>query len=509
MERLIKKLKSPTYTATMLTFFGGLLIHIFGLVNVLHNHDSIYRVPTGYGTGVRSGRWFLTVLGELAEKLLGGYNLAWINGVIFIFLVAITAGIIVRVFNIKTHGFSILIGLCMVAFPAVASTLFYRFTSVYYGVSILLAVIAVYTTQKCKYGFLISVLCIALSMGIYQAYVSFTISLFVILLIKLCLEYETTIKQLIKTGFNYVLILLTGFLLYFIAMKLSLIIYNTDLVDYKGINDMGVLAIGKIPTYIKDAFLSVVKLPIQDYEDIAQTTLVRVLYLAVGVISLIELIIIFIKQKIRVVNIIVCLVFCVLFPIAANFVVIMCGIEEVYTLMVYPLVTILFLPVVFQSGMVLTEGGFKKAVEYLKKSTVTILIIIIFYYSYQANVNYTIQYYNNQQVTNYYNRMISQVQMTKGYDTEKEWIILGKVKDPLLTKSWNKVNHYGGNLKLKTIINLRRTSWMEEYLGINIPLAKALDKEKIKETETVKNMPCWPNEGSIQIIDDFVVIKLS
>ena len=33
--------------------------------------------------------------------------------------------------------------------------------------------------------------------------------------------------------------------------------------------------------------------------------------------------------------------------------------------------------------------------------------------------------------------------------------------------------------------------------------------EEIKALESVKNMPCYPNKGAIEVIDDVVVVKFS
>ncbi len=508
MDKVTAQLKKPWYVAALFSFSCGLFIHLFGLVNVLHNHDSIYRVPTGYGSGIPSGRWFLTVLGDLNKSLFGGYNLAWFNGVLFIALIALSVGLFVGIFQIRSRRAAALMGMCMVAFPSVASILFYRFTSVYYGLAIFLAIFAAYAIVKYKFGFPVAVLCIAFSMGIYQAFVSFTVAIFIVLLIVLSLDSGATLRKIALTGTYYAAVLILGAVAYFLLMKLSLVIYDTNLVDYKGISDMGQLSISKLPAMIKSAFLPVVKLPLKDYRDIAQTKLTRLSYLVIGVICAVEIGILFFKKTKNYINIICCLIFCLLLPIAVNFVSFMCSVEDIYTLMVFSFVMILFLPVILQELLPSFEGKMAVFTRYLKKATAVILIIISFCYCYQTNTNYTIQFYNNQQLTNYYNRIITQTQMTEGYDTGKKWVFIGNVEDPLLTKSWNNINLIGGNMTFKSLISFRQENWIRAYLGISIPTATAADKAALIETDAVQNMPCWPNEGSIQIIDNFVVIKL-
>ena len=503
-------LKKTPYLGVLSSFIVGLFIHCFGLVNVLHNHDNIYRVAEGYGSGVHSGRWFLTILGDFVDLIFGGHNLAWLNGVVFIAILAISAGLLISTFHVKSRLSAVLIGICMVAYPSVAATLFYRFTSVYYGVAILLAILAGYVIEKynSKIAFPVAIICIALSMGIYQAYVSFTITIFLLLLLKVTLDGNTSPKKVITTGIYYVLVIALGAILYLVVMKLSLVVYDVVLTDYKGMNDMGI-SVAKIPSLIASAFLPILKLPMQDYEDVAKTVFVGLCYLAIYLIIAIRLFVLFFKKTQKIINVVFALLLCAILPLALNFVVVLCGRDMVYILMLYPLVMILFIPILFEEWLPNLEGKWELLNYNLKRITVVILLIVSCLYTYQINTNYTMQYYNNELIKNYYNRMITQVQMTPGYDTSKKIVFIGKNQDPLLTKSWNAEERFGGNMELERLIDFRREYWIKEYIGATLPLASDSEKESLLETDVVKNMVCWPNYGSVQIINDYVVIKLS
>ena len=54
-------IKKPWFSAFVSGTATGIATHLFGLVNVLHNFDDIAVQPAGYGTGLRSGRWLLTI----------------------------------------------------------------------------------------------------------------------------------------------------------------------------------------------------------------------------------------------------------------------------------------------------------------------------------------------------------------------------------------------------------------------------------------------------------------
>ena len=137
---------------------SGFLVHLFGLVNILHNYDDIDQQPRGYGTGISSGRWLLSLLGDLAHKLNGDYNLSVVNGVLFLLLVACAAAFLVRTFEIRSRWMGALMGMLMVVFPPAFSTLMFRYTSVYYGIGILLAVMAAWILERHRLGLLFSAL---------------------------------------------------------------------------------------------------------------------------------------------------------------------------------------------------------------------------------------------------------------------------------------------------------------------------------------------------------------
>lgn len=182
--------KQPQWTCVLAAMICGSIAHLFGLVNVMHNLDNIGQQPAGYGTGVTSGRWLLSLLGDLTGLLRSNYNLTLVNGLAFLLLIALSAGIIVLTLGIRDRRSAALVGMLMSVFPTVVCTMYFRYTTIYYGIAILLAVLAAWVLDRRKYGLLLSALCVAGSMGIYQAYVPFTIALFVMVLLRKTLEGE-------------------------------------------------------------------------------------------------------------------------------------------------------------------------------------------------------------------------------------------------------------------------------------------------------------------------------
>ena len=51
--------------------------------------------------------------------------------------------------------------------------------------------------------------------------------------------------------------------------------------------------------------------------------------------------------------------------------------------------------------------------------------------------------------------------------------------------------------------------FIKNFLGFDISFASQEEMDSILETDAFKRMPSYPFEGSIQIIDNIVVVKLS
>ena len=122
--------KTPEGAAVIAALAAGLLVHLFGLVNILHNNDDIWQQPMGYGAGITSGRWLLTILGDFLMRCGFGYNLSVVNGVLFLVLVALCAGVIVSLLAIHSRGMAVLFGMLFAVFPSATSVLFFKYTTV-------------------------------------------------------------------------------------------------------------------------------------------------------------------------------------------------------------------------------------------------------------------------------------------------------------------------------------------------------------------------------------------
>ncbi len=500
--------KSPVGTAVIAAFLSGLLVHLFVLVMPVHNYDDIISMPAGFGGTLTLGRWALEILGRPLEKLGLSYNLPTLNGLFFLTLLTVSAGFAVSFFEIKSRVSAALMGMLFLVFPTVSATLFFRFTAPLYGIGVLLAVLSAWCLRRFpKLGLPLSVLCGAVSMGIYQAYIPMTISMFVLSLIARSLEEETTIRDLIRRGLYDCLALVLTAAVYFLCQKIAETVSGVGLGDYKGLDTMGQIELKSLPGLVFLAFDTFLDIPFQDFCGVAIRGIQKLAYLYLGGVTIAMLFYILAKKVRSALKILATLVLCLLFPIAVNFILVMVPKEGIYTLMVYGFVFVGFAPLVLVEKMPAGETA-KGLSTACKRALAAGVAFLIFTYAYYDNTNYMAVYYGNRQVENYVNGITVQVRMTEGFTPDMEWALLGDIDDPLLNSDWEEeANYVGGGFTTYLLNQYSRASWFQNYVGYKLPLVSEERGKALAETQTVKAMPCWPAEGSIAIVEDTVVVK--
>lgn len=485
----------------------GLLVHLYGLVNAIHNYDDILQLPKGYGAGVTLGRWFLNVLGDFCEKYLDlGYNFPLVNGIALLVFVALSAALVIELLKIRNPISAGLAGCLIVTFPTFCSTMLFRFTAGYYGLCLLLSVLAAWAIEKPRYGIFLSALFTALSLGIYQAYTPVTIGLMVLMLLRQSLEEDAQFRALVRQGIRCAVALILGLLLYYFLLRLTLKAYGAELDSYLGINEMGKLSLSSLPYMLKKAWMQAVFFPLKNYCDLTTVRMLKLLWVAELVLTCGLAVFLLIRRNMQPLNrAFYCLMGFVL-PIAVDFQVIMSP-QTMYTLMAYSFVLLGCAPLMLAEF--LDKPG--KKPEAFRRILGLVLAGIVFYNGYYANYHYTALYYSNRQVENYFSGMVAQMRMTQGFTPEKTWAFLGDNQDPMLYDIWNTVDRYGGakSSSARELMNVGYSFsvWFHNYLGVGTHFASQEEKNTLWQDARVTQMPCWPSQGSMQVIDDYLVVK--
>ena len=500
--------KKSELTACKSTVIVGLITHLFALTNVLHNYDSIGLQPYGYGTGIESGRWFLNLVAWRAIDWFGDYNLMMFNGLLMILLLAVSAAFFVSVYQLNEKS-AICIGVIFATAPAVTSTMFFRYTAPLYGLALLFAVLAVWFLEKFRWGLVLSVGCTAMSLGLYQAYAPMMIGMFVLLLMQHTLRNELPVGKLILKGLYYCAAIALGTIAYYGALQFLLNHYNMVLAEYQGVNNMGKMGLGELLTTARHAIVTYFRMPLTNYCDLAQTKLVTISYLLLDGLLLLTIVYVLVTRVRKILPAILMAVLFVFFALGVGFIEVMVPDGFVYTIMVFSYALVLCAPVVLWELVELPAMElFQKIGRTVGAAIMALVLFVCFNYGYQADTNYTALYYANQKTINYLNSLVTQVRMTDGFTSDKEWAFIGVIEDPMIEDPWDSVPKYGGNPTFYMLVNdYGQDAWIRNYLGIEIPYASAEKTAELAQTELVKAMPCWPDAGSIAVVDNTMVLK--
>lgn len=498
---LYTSLSKPFKTAFAAAVFWGMAAHLYMFMNKLPNYDDMG--INGFGATFRLGRWFLWFLAAVAYHLDFVYSLPWVNGLTTLLFIALSAGLTADVLDVKSTVGNIMIGAAMAVYPSLTATFFFMFTAPYYAIALFLSACAVWVTvkRKGKFWFAASSLLLACSMGIYQAYIPFAASIYVIAVMMMTVEPANNCRKLIKYAVCYFSQLLSSGILYIIITQFSLIVTKQKLTQYRG---AGTIQEGFIRRIFRDFFGIVCN---NDLE-LSYNAVTRWMYLFLFLLSglLIVLFICHFFKEQQYLKSVGFAVLAVAFVISVNSICII--IQEVYSLMRYAYVCLLILPICLVAcykQYVVSQRGMKCAL-WVEWSAMLVLAAGILSYCHFANAQYLSLYLGYEQASGYYGTVITQIKMLEGYEPGMKTALIGsdQIEDQSLYR--NQVMEVfemsGRDSVLAQAYSIEY--FIRYYCGFDTEFVEA----DLTNREIVQ-MPVYPAAGSIKIVEDVVVVKFA
>lgn len=519
---------STKYKAVLLgALLGGLLAHIYQFTNKLFNYDELHATPLAIGEGFGYGRWMQEFIYRIIRYFWGNYSLPVINGVISLLFFSLGACIIVYVLDINNEAYACVVGGLCTTFPVVTCSFFYMYMSYYFALAMFLSVVSVAIITKYRniIGFISGALCLACSIGIYQSYfsvaVSLTTSYLVIYCIKISCESDcdivTGLRRYVKKAFTCLVFLISGLILYLVINKLIIWVTKENMVEYQGINQMGLVDLSYIFKSIASSYVYYLKLFTSDVFQTNPTNLVKVSFFVLNVFALLLFLVFTSKIKKRCVS---CLtIVSSIFVPASIFIIFAIANKNTYyySLMMYSVIFALLLPiaVIDNCSSIVAESCTIFNVQLVKVIDCLSYIIcsfIIMSYIWFANGNYQALQYTNYHDIFYYSTMVTQIKSLDGYRDDIPIVMLG---DEIVDLSNNAgslmINDF--NIKGKAESNINAWSFFEiirGYIGFTQDfLWDDYTQNMLKENKQVVEMPSYPQSGSIKMINDIIVVKLS
>ena len=393
---------------------------------------------------------------------------------------------------------------------------FYMFTSVFYAIGILFSVLAAYFVvryPKSIPAHIGAVLLLACSLGIYQAYFPNAVCLLVISVILLSAfrEENRTWKNVFFTALRYVGVLAAGMVVYFLINMVVLKANGVEMISYQGGASMGQITLRQFLSAVKRCYRDFIALGNDNVLVLNATGVLRVCYwLVMGLFAVSALLLVVFEKKDWLKKAIMAAGFLAL-PVAMFLVYIMAPDAQTYTLMGYAVVYLLIFFAVwtdYYSRKVHCKGELRVGFTWVAE--IICFVMLATYIWYGNGCYMSLEYTKNHDMA-YFQTMITQIKSVEGYEDNLPVAFVGDtIEDATNTQGSLMGPVFGINGKAESNVNsFSRSHIIIEYLGFAPTICGYEETKALRELEEVKNMPSYPDDGSIQIIDNIIVVKFS
>lgn len=469
---------------------AGLAAHGYAFGNKLLNHDEIESL-FGKGATVTSGRWGL----ELVKVLFPDWSMPWIYGLISLTLIALAACLMLKILDIRTPAMRILLPALVVSFPSLTGNFCFMFTSSAYAWSFFLAVLAVYLFRdgEIKRG-LISVPLLMLALGIYQAYISVAACMFLLLMLRDALDGEKSAAEIIRFGVKALAMMLLAVAIYYGVTQLVFRITGSEFNDYVTENVNGAVSLPRRVRMAYDAFLYI--FTFRNFYLIS-SEFSRYLHIALGILTVLACAYIAMRGR-KPLHALFAAFLLALLPLSICCMFLIMSQESIHTLVMYSFVSVYLL-----MGLA-AERVSRASAPALLALPLAVIMMANVYFANMCYLKLTLQYENARA---FYTVLAARVESEPGFDENCTLALVGK-QDNLL-HSFPELDtelFMGVNRDLVNIYS--RENLIRYYLGFDLPFADAETAENLENDPRVAAMAEYPYDGSIQRIDDMLVVKL-
>lgn len=500
------KLKKTEKTAFIFAIISGLLTYGFTLTHHFLTYDSMWNQCFDQNM-ISSGRQFLMFVCKISSD----YDLPWLNGVLAIFYLAINSALLVRLFEVEEPVTAALVAGFTVLFPSVTSTFAYTYTIDGYMLAVLLATLSVYVCLNYKWGFVPSVAILGISIGIYQAYFSYAIVLFLIYFLLMIVTKEEKVKEIITKGIKAIITIGASYIFYVVTLKIMLKIEGEALSGYQGTQAVGSFSFNVLGKGLKTAFWSFIDFA--RWGNVLTTTnSMKYAFVGLVVISGALFVYLFIKnKKYRAwYNFLFVALIVAVMPIAATMVAVISPDTYVHLLIRMPWAALLiFMCIVLEKCDAKT-----KAIDYVRFVGVICALTMLFEFSVVANIA---AFNMNERYEKTYAtcvRIADRLEQTEGYKAGMPVAILGGYPNEEnypktdITKE-DLSGYFGIDGELCVNATEKYSEFMKHFLGITIVPAGDEAEQAIVASDEFKNMENYPSKDSIKCINGVWVVRIN
>ncbi|MGI5962541.1 MAG: glucosyltransferase domain-containing protein [Lawsonibacter sp.] len=486
-------------------FVTGYLVHLYAFTNLIPNSDGLSRVFDLQQMTI-SGRWFLHYASALNEFT----QMPAVIGFFSILFLSFAAAFVVDLLSIRSSILAGFVGVVMAAFPCLGYTFLYLFTASAYCLAILLAVLSVWLACRGKVGWLLGVLALALSMGTYQAYATVAISLSLLCVFREALNPDASFRPTLYLGLRLVAYLAAGAAVYYGILLVVLRWKDLELLSYLGMDAASSgFPFSQLPSLLLETYKQVVAfffLP-GSPNGFSSTLMVTLdlVALLLGAYCLFRCLRQggLWKESWRVVGTLGLLA---LLPLGVNFMQILSPYSQPTPLMKYAHVAV-YLTVLLVVDIV------DRSTPHRGLAPATALwVTVLFLFSLNTNnLLYSASAQAHRATESYITRLLSRIESCPGYQPDMEVAIIGTIPAQQIYSqipSYTRIDHY--SVPLNTVVPLNKHLYYYLNHWLNVPIEEPEEQTMLdlSQSQAFQEMPLYPADGSVAILDGRVVVKL-
>ena len=509
----------------LLMLIVGGINHFALYANEITNPDGLtvgsFRVS--YLWEVRVGRWGI----YLIEKLRGFLVSPYVTTFLALIYMAISVLLILDILEIKKKSFQITVAILMIVSPAMAQTLSYYYCADIYLLACLLSCLAIWLAKRGKViPFILGIVCIAFSLGMYQAYIGVVAGLALFVLI-LDLLNGKKILDVIKRFLWFACTAAFGLILYYILANVFLKVRGQTFAEYSGANAsvLSGFAVWKESLYAM-------------YQNFYHFLFGNDVYLlqnaywhrngihaVIMILGIIALAVVILRRKYwkDILRLMLILVGICLIPFALELIRFITPERYIELLMSIPLYLIFpfMLKVVEMAVTGIDRNRAQSSLRGLAGVVLclaSIVMVNVMNWTYVLSDNATYLYMKTcrNQTLSIAERMLAKMDQLDGYKSDMPVLISGTVSEdnyplnsPLRQMSVGQMSEWGMFWKDYYGMKSCWSALFGQYFGWNVTFCSDEDYERITQSQEYQEMGIFPDSDSVKIIDGIVVFKLT
>ena len=481
----------------------GLLAFLYFFTNKLPNFDDVASTFSK-GAALVSGRWGL----EICKYIFPNYSMPWLWGVVSLFIMSISACLILDLFHFKSKWICCLLAGLVVVFPSQLSIFMYMFTSTSYALAFFAAVFSAWILCNGRkiWKYLFAGTLFVVSIGIYQANIAITATLFVLIMISDIYRNEKSIREVIAFGLKCVLFIILAVAVYYGITLLLLHLRGESFCGYAK------EAIGNPESLLERvlscfrSFAAVFVPNVQKY-GLITSEFSAYMHIIAGICASLPTLIHMIKTKQWTRLAFLTFLIAIVLPLSIT-----CMLLIVTKTSVHTIVMASFMLVYFLLAILLERNftGNNRLFCVLEKGVYLCFSLIIASNIVEANRAALAAQFEYENTKALYTTVAAQIQNTDGFDTDTRIALIGEAPVSKVMQGFglsNIVGVIGSDGALRNAWS--RESFINNYLGYDFSFASEKEVNELKDSNEVKGMKSYPYYGYVQKINNMIVVKLS